>query len=967
MYFWNWRILSISLYILMLVIPASAQLPLSPAPVYAHYHSYNSSLPAELIYKIHADRNGYLWLATDRGLVRYNGREFLLVTTGPAEDFVSSCLTGDNQLWLSSYSGHTAGIDFNTQKKIATDSLYGLNRITPNGRPFLVGIRKDNLLSLYGGQNKNQVIRIRLDTRKSWTELKDINETAQEILNRYEFSAGWQQQLKPELTKIINSNYLGLSVKDSFVTIGSRIFRIIPGREPSLYFNGAAYGIRASVMGFARRGNDLYLGGLHEIGLCRIKDYFSETSKKKVAEYLLPGESVTSVEKDYLGNIWVASHGNGLFFFPYAENDVLHYNKSNSGLYSDMVSYIGRFPGDITVMGYDNAITDFYGSGAQVPQRYVLPADNDMREVGHVEKTASSWLVFTRKKAYFAGLQKNNLPDYFRPVVLTEPSMDPGYKSGGQLRNIFYYISSNTVVALDTLGILSRHAVARFKSPKRTCLLPLTDSDFYIGTVRGGYRNGKALPYLQDEQVNAIDTVGGQLLWATNTGVYTIPMYSEDPHRLKQLSAVPCTALKHDDAFTYLRYGDELIVLESRSLRPVARFSSLDYPQPFRLNDFYPDKDYLILAGNQGLFYIPKQSLMLKAMQAPPMMHILCSLNNYAPADSVYTCVYRKGLAALFELDILDYRKEKKSIYCHILKDGEELYGERELKDDGTIDLHPTGPGRYQVVYRIKSGYTGSMRILTYVLVVKPLWYQQWWCLPALILFAGLFLVVVLYYILNRRTKLQRQKLEQKIYLHELEAKSLLGQLKPHFIFNVLTPFQGYLMRGEKQEGLDYLDHFSGLMRGMLQGIRHRYTPLSAEIAFIEQYLQVQQKRFMNCFVYMIHTDPALNPDACYIPSLLLQPLVENAVEHGIVKNGNDGHVDIILKALGDTVSITITDNGRGLPPDWKIKPDHALTIIMERVQLLKKTKGTGSFQIANNKDRKGVTAILILAKDNRI
>lgn len=967
MYFGNWRIVSIWLYLLLLVMPAAAQLPLSPVPVYAHYHSYNSGLPAELIYKIHADRNGYLWLATDRGLVRYNGREFLLVRTGRAEDFVSSCLAGDNQLWLSSYSGRTVGIDLNTQKNIPIDSLYGLNRFVANGRPFLVGIRQDSLLSLYGGQNRDQIIRVRLDTRKSWTQLKDVKETAQEILDQYRFSPGWQLQLKVELTKIITSNYLGFSVKDSFITIGSRIFRSTPGKEPSLYFNGAEYGIRTSIMGFARRGDDLYLGGLHEIGLCRIKGYFSGTSKRKVAEYLLPGESVTSVEKDYLGNIWVASHGNGLFFFPYAENDVLHYNKSNSGLYSDMVSYIGRFPGGITVMGYDNAITDFYAPGAQEPQRYVLPLDNDMREVRHVEKTAFNWLVFTPKKAFFSRLQKNALPDYFRPVALPDRSLDPGYKSGGQLRNTFYYISSNAIVAFDTLGGLVRLAIAKLKLPKRTCLLPLTDADFYIGTVRGAYRNGRPLPYLQNAQINAIDTVGGQLLWATNIGVYSIPMYSEDPRKLKRLSVVPCTALKHDDAFTYLRYGDELIVLESRSLRPVARFSSLDYPQPFRLNDFYPDKDYLILAGNQGLFYMPKQSLMLKAMQAPPMMHILCSLNNYAPADSAFTCTYQKGLAALFELDILDYRKEKKSIYCHILKDGEELYGERELKDDGTIDLHPTGPGRYQVIYRVKSGYTGSIRILTYVLVVKPLWYQQWWCLPVLILLAGLLLVLVLYYILNRRTKLQRQKLEQKIYLHELEAKSLLGQLKPHFIFNVLTPFQGFLMRGEKQEGLDYLDHFSGLMRGMLQGIRHRYTPLSAEIAFIEQYLQVQQNRFMRCFVYTIHTDPALTPDTCYIPSLLLQPLVENAVEHGMVKSGNDGRVDIILKSIGDTVSITITDNGRGLAPDWKIKPDHALTIIMERVQLLKKTKGTGSFQIANNKEGKGVTAILILAKDNRI
>ncbi len=98
MYFGCWRFFFFFVLIFMLVPVgwAAAQLPCLRFPYMLITEATNSSLPTELIYKIHADRNGYLWLATDIGLLRYNGREFRLINTGPAEDFVSSCMADNN-------------------------------------------------------------------------------------------------------------------------------------------------------------------------------------------------------------------------------------------------------------------------------------------------------------------------------------------------------------------------------------------------------------------------------------------------------------------------------------------------------------------------------------------------------------------------------------------------------------------------------------------------------------------------------------------------------------------------------------------------------------------------------------------------------------------------------------------------------------------------------------------------------
>jgi hypothetical protein len=436
--------------------------------------------------------------------------------------------------------------------------------------------------------------------------------------------------------------------------------------------------------------------------------------------------------------------------------------------------------------------------------------------------------------------------------------------------------------------------------------------------------------------------------------------------QLRKIISEPCTSLKHDSLFTYLRSGDDLIIVENNTMKPVARFSCRDYIIPFRLGRFYIHGNYLVLAGNQGAFYIPCQNLLQPCPSQTPKMHVLCSLKGNAPADSTFSCAYRTDLIALFGLDIMDYKNEQQKISCRIFRNDELLYSQTDLDKNGTVSLHPASPGHYRVEYHVQSAGCATERLMSYTLLITPLWYQQWWCMPVLILLIAATFSYALYGLYMRKFRDDRNKLQQKLYLHELEAQSLLGQLKPQFIFNILTPLQGFLMTGEKIKGLSYLDSFSQLMRGMLNAIRERYAPLATELDFIQHYLQIQQERFDNSFTYSISIDPSLSVTGCIIPTLLLQPLVENAIEHGIVKTHKGGKIGITVEDNGETITIKVKDNGKGLPEDFKIKQNHALMIITERMHLLKKIKGTGYFNIYNNEGNEpGVTSLLILGKNN--
>jgi LytS/YehU family sensor histidine kinase len=153
-------------------------------------------------------------------------------------------------------------------------------------------------------------------------------------------------------------------------------------------------------------------------------------------------------------------------------------------------------------------------------------------------------------------------------------------------------------------------------------------------------------------------------------------------------------------------------------------------------------------------------------------------------------------------------------------------------------------------------------------------------------------------------------------------------------------------------------------MRGLLNGIRDKNAMLQSELDFIQHYLQIQQQRFGYCFSYNITVDTSVDAGKYKVPTLLLQPVVENAIEHGIDKSRKDGHIAIAVTQTDKALVITVTDNGGGLPPGFALRGNHALTIIAERLELLARMKGTGGFRIGPNPGGlPGTCVTLLLAK----
>ncbi|MEZ4853198.1 histidine kinase [Flavobacterium sp.] len=199
------------------------------------------------------------------------------------------------------------------------------------------------------------------------------------------------------------------------------------------------------------------------------------------------------------------------------------------------------------------------------------------------------------------------------------------------------------------------------------------------------------------------------------------------------------------------------------------------------------------------------------------------------------------------------------------------------------------------------------------------------------------------------RSRYKQRKLElDKI---TLEQKVLRSQMNPHFIFNVLTSIQNTVMTNNPLSAATYISRFAKLIRQNFEFIQKEFIPLSEDIDALKNYLLTQQLRFENKFEFEFHLDQNLLPDKIKVPPMMLQPFLENAIEHGLKNSSKKGKIDVFIKNKSSKqIQFIVTDNGKGYMPNKKDTQDHALKIFKKRLQLHKSTD-VKTFTIKNRNE----------------
>lgn len=182
---------------------------------------------------------------------------------------------------------------------------------------------------------------------------------------------------------------------------------------------------------------------------------------------------------------------------------------------------------------------------------------------------------------------------------------------------------------------------------------------------------------------------------------------------------------------------------------------------------------------------------------------------------------------------------------------------------------------------------------------------------------------LIQYYRAYQERALRASQLEASLAVAKLEA--LKSQLHPHFLFNTLNAIVVLVRKNRNKEAEDMLTGLSELLRHSLENIGVQEVSLRHEIEFLKTYLEIEQVRFRDRLEVRLNIEPETLEAA--VPNLILQPLVENAIRHGIGKQRNAGLVAITAQRQNGTLTMQVRDDGPGLPRDWPASGESGLGI----------------------------------------
>ncbi|MFT5141532.1 MAG: two-component system LytT family sensor kinase [Rhodothermales bacterium] len=191
----------------------------------------------------------------------------------------------------------------------------------------------------------------------------------------------------------------------------------------------------------------------------------------------------------------------------------------------------------------------------------------------------------------------------------------------------------------------------------------------------------------------------------------------------------------------------------------------------------------------------------------------------------------------------------------------------------------------------------------------------------------------------------EQQSSELQIRLIQANLRALKMQLQPHFLFNTLNSVAALVRKKENNTAIRMLVQLSDFLRLALENKGRQEIPLRQELDFLERYLNIEKIRFQERLTVTITADPSVQD--LFVPNMILQPLVENAIHHGIAPKADAGRIEISARIDGGRLVMQVLDDGPGMVPSKSGRTGVGLVNIRERLKNLYGTDYTFTLQDA--------------------
>lgn len=884
-------------------------------------YTIKDGLPSNEVYDVIQDSLGYLWFATDNGLSRFDGYNF---RNYGKEKGLTDRVVFDLQLdkygriWMSSLTRkifiYDARLDSVLSFKQINDLVSKcvttkLNYFFYNNTDELrVDCRHSNFYFKITANNEIKNIELKNDSTvvsRNGAKIKylDKNDSIEILVNNKPYfkrtNVTWQE-------KKVSNYYNYFLLPDSSVYIGYDIACVIFSDANQFLMRRQ---LRNDDLIFLENG-EVIASYASNGGLKRFSDINSFKNNVNVEELLI-GESVSGILIDKQGNLWACSNKNGVF--------KLKLNRDVK--YKNLLYKTQRTPARKIINIDENNFYNYFTNGDYFRVNKLDGLESDY--FSSKDKISLNDVYIFQDKHYLLkenlhfGFYKNG---FFHQLTLH--CINRGFLAG---KNVLMTIERSEIqfifASVDGLYVYKpKHNYCYlYPSPRIIDVLKTFENQIILTGVNGLYHftGDEILPYKRnlDPYLNSRIDFAEQLkdstliLASKNDGIYFLKDscldYYDFIHEFN-IDLIKLIEVNNDDI--WIITSKSIIVLKYKH-QSIINASILRFGIELPLDQVHSlifDKDYVYVGMEKNITKLSNSEIFLKAKYSPkPIIESFILNNNNLNEKNKYVFKYNENNISIRILAI-NYNLSGNINYRYAIN-GDKY---KDLQNSRTLNLVRLSEGKYNLKFiaQNESGEWSEPTLLNFTIL--PPWWRSWWFYLA----SSLGLMMLSYLFFRRRLIQQKKDSILNEEIRNLEKSALQAQMNPHFIFNSLNSIQKFILSNDKVEASEYLFKFATLIRLNLKASNVKLITLNEEISLLNLYLEMEKLRFKNKFDFIIQTESlGKEIDDIKIPPLLIQPIVENSIIHGIANSKVKGWIEITIEKFEDQLVITVKDNGKGL------------------------------------------------------
>ena len=898
-------------------------------------YTVKDGLPGSVVYHTLQDRRGFIWFATNQGVSRFDGRTFKNFSKEdglPDNEILKLYLDKHNNIWFISFAGIPSvlykekiysfpaceGV-FAVVEDFISDSIYFISQF--NFAPIITGgfyksADKPGLWVFEKSINPSDPI--------AFLQKPALKKSSEKKINFY-FSladeANYELTIKDSSSSVRRFRFRHKKEDIFLLLYNSRSqFSLSPDKESLVFCTDSLYlanknGLRAfmSLDQLQLQANDLsytYFENDSTLWLCtrqrgliKIENFARPAYRIR---YYFTKAFCTSIIKDRESGYWITTHSDGVYYVPDAESLFLPELADDNGKEVKVISavdphtiLIGAANGSITMLKTD--------SFTRIPFTRWNQSNKNNRVLDIVPYGKDRFIIASDYGVYIlSGADKAtrlNLMDGAKSICLT---------------------SDTTLFIADAAGVsrqnMATHALDRFFIERATSIAHTGDT-VYWGTLNGLYAlvQNKIIHYGQQyaalsRMINQVNIAPDSAVWvSTQQGIVILRNQRTIVIGKKEgLLSDLCKHVLFENNTAWVSTDKGISSINYHWDNNNIVYSITDFTENDGL--LSNDVNQCAISGNEiwaatalGISISPK--LYAGHAPFPPLINITRILTgNHEVKEGDRAAIDYRENKLLIELSGISFRSGNKIRYAYRIKDIDTNWS---ITTTNRLEFStlPFGTHVFEVRAIDRWGVSSEETKQFHFNVIPPFWKTSWFIF-GMLLFAMLLSVLIIYlFYRNRQRKL---RLERKMY--ESEIMALKAQMNPHFIFNCLSSIQHYILRADTKNANLYLHKFSMLIRNILEFSSASDISLEEELKLLDGYLELEKLRMGDRMQYHIRVGETIRPAGIRIPSMIIQPYVENAIRHGISPlQDRTGIIAISFNLTGNYLVCEIEDNGIGM------------------------------------------------------